>query len=178
MAVSVQPDESGSSLFAFIAPKQIDGDSVKKSLSKRVPSYMIPSSIYCLDRLPLNTNDKVDHKTIRATMGDLISQAHSSTSRQKSFYLETPPDSESSVSESSELEFESPSTVRTITKIWKAILGLSAPPSLSDNFFDIGGNRFVFSSGSFYDVLTDTSSQHAGFCPCQSTQSRLSFHEA
>lgn len=154
MAVSVQPDESGSSLCAFIAPKHIDGDLVKKLLSKRVPSYMVPSSIYCLDRLPLNTNDKVDHKTIRATMSDLISQAHSSTARQKSFYLETPPDSESSISESSEPE--SPSTIRTITNIWKAILGLSAPPSLSDNFFDIGGNRCVFSSGSFYDLLTDT----------------------
>ncbi|KIK03064.1 hypothetical protein K443DRAFT_95740 [Laccaria amethystina LaAM-08-1] len=141
MAVSVQPDESGSSLCAFIAPKHIDGDSVKKSLSKRVPSYMVPSSIYCLDRLPLNTNDKVDHKTIRATMGDLISQAHSSTGRQKSFYLETPPDSESSDSESSELE--SPSTIRTITNIWKAILSLSALPSLSDNFFDIGGNSLA-----------------------------------
>ena len=36
-------------------------------------------------------------------------------------------------------------------------LGLSAPPSsLSDNFFDIGGNRFVFSSGSVYDLLNDT----------------------
>ena len=139
MAVSVQPDNSGTSLCAFISPKHIDGHSVKKLLSKRVPSYMVPSSIYCLDRLPLNTNDKVDHKTIRATMDNLISQAHSSTARRESFYLS---DSASSVSESSELE--SPSTIRTITNIWKAILGLSAPPSLSDNFFDIGGNRFAF----------------------------------
>lgn len=176
MAVSVQPDESGSSLCAFIAPKHIDGDTVKKLLSKHVPGYMVPSSIYCLDRLPLNTNDKVDHKTIRATMGDLISEAHPSAVRQGSFYLETPPDSESSDSESSELE--SPSTIRTITNIWKAILGLSTPPSLSDNFFDIGGNRFVFSSGSCYDLITDIWSQHAGFCPCQSAQSRFSFYEA
>jgi len=176
MAVSVQPDKSGSSLCAFISPKHIDGDSVKKLLSKRVPSYMVPSSIYCLDRLPLNTNDKVDHKTIRATMGDLISQAHSSTARRESFYLETPPDSESSDSESSDLE--SPSTIQTITNIWKAILGLSTPPSLSDNFFDIGGNRFVFSNSSFYDLLTNPWSQYASFCPCQSTQSRLSFYEA
>jgi hypothetical protein len=56
-------------------------------------------------------------------MAGLISQSNPSTARQESFYLKTPPDSTSSVSESSELE--SPSMIRTITNIWKAILSLS-----------------------------------------------------
>jgi AMP-binding enzyme C-terminal domain len=116
-SVSVQPDESQQSLCAFVAPKSIDGNLLRSVLSRRLPSYMVPTAVYSLDRLPLNTNDKVDHKTIRATMGDLI--ARGSKSNPERFPFSTPSNSNSSTSNSSSLPSYpgSPSEVQMISQI-------------------------------------------------------------
>jgi acyl-coenzyme A synthetase/AMP-(fatty) acid ligase len=68
LRVSVQPDESQQSIYAFVSPKSIDRNLLRSVLSKRLPSYMVSTAVYSFDRLPLNTNDKVDYKTIRAIM--------------------------------------------------------------------------------------------------------------
>jgi AMP-binding enzyme C-terminal domain len=141
--VSVQPDESQQSLYAFVAPKSIDGNLLKSVLSKRLPSYMVPTAVYSLDRLPLNTNDKVDHKTIRATMSNLIARGSQSNPERCPFPVATPPNSNPSTSNSSNLPSYpgSPSEVQMVSEIWKDVLNLAQLPSPSDNFFDLGGNR-------------------------------------
>ena len=141
--VSVQPDESQQTLCAFVAPKSIDGNLLKSVLSKRLPSYMVPTAVYSLDRLPLNTNDKVDHKTIRATMSDLIAKGSHTNPERFPFTVATPPSSNPSTSNSSNLPSYpgSPSEVQIISEIWKDVLNLTQLPAPSDNFFDLGGNR-------------------------------------
>ena len=37
---------------------------IKEELKKRVPSYMIPKKITILDKLPMNSNGKVDRKKL------------------------------------------------------------------------------------------------------------------
>jgi AMP-binding enzyme C-terminal domain len=142
-AVSVQPDESQQSLCAFVTPKSIDGSLLRTVLSKRLPSYMVPTAVYSLDRLPLNTNDKVDHKTIRTTMSVLIAKTSQSVPERFPFMVSTPSDLNPSTSYSSTLPSYpgSPSEVQMISHIWKDVLNLSQLPSPSDNFFDLGGNR-------------------------------------
>lgn len=134
----MQLHESGSSLCAFVAPSDIDGELVRNRLSKKLPSYMVPTTIYSLERLSLNTNDKVDHKTIKATMGTLIAQAQQKTNRSGNYFPATPPASDTYISRPAS-RLASP--VQTISRIWEDVLNLSAPPSLEDNFFDLGGNR-------------------------------------
>ena len=138
--VSVQPDESQQSLCAFVAPKSIDGNLLRNVLSKRLPSYMVPTAVYSLDRLPLNSNDKVDHKTIRATMSDLIARGSKSNPERFPSMVSTPSNSILSTSNPSSYP-GSPSEVQMISQIWKDVLNLSQLPSPSDNFFDLGGNR-------------------------------------
>eukprot|EP01093_Parvamoeba_rugata_P007652 TRINITY_DN2238_c0_g1_i2.p2 TRINITY_DN2238_c0_g1~~TRINITY_DN2238_c0_g1_i2.p2 ORF type:complete len:185 (+),score=53.01 TRINITY_DN2238_c0_g1_i2:823-1377(+) len=47
-----------------IETKNVDEDKLIKSLKTKLPSYMIPSTIYRLEKFPLNTSDKVDKKKI------------------------------------------------------------------------------------------------------------------
>ncbi|KAF9528634.1 amino acid adenylation domain protein [Crepidotus variabilis] len=142
-SVSVQPDEAGSALVAFVAPRSIDGHLLKSVLAKRLPSYMIPASVYSLDTLPLNTNDKVDHKTIRATMKKLITEARPYSQESAPVVATT-----LTTSHSSELApSASPSEVQpTIAQIWKEVLNLPHSPSPSDNFFSLGGNSTIIQS--------------------------------
>ncbi|CAK5278922.1 unnamed protein product [Mycena citricolor] len=49
-----------------------DGTELKRLLDHRVPSYMVPRNVYCLQRLPLNTSDKTDHWVIKLRMEELI----------------------------------------------------------------------------------------------------------
>ncbi|KDR67250.1 hypothetical protein GALMADRAFT_130449 [Galerina marginata CBS 339.88] len=137
-SVSVQPDETGLSLCAFVSPKGISGDLLKNSLSERLPSYMIPSSVFSLDRLPLNTNGKTDHKVIRATMGNLIAKARQPHRTLDSFPLRTHNLPNSGLS-----GLEMGSELQNITQIWKGILNLPQSPALSSNFFDLGGNSIL-----------------------------------
>ena len=47
-----------------IETENVDEDKLIKSLKTKLPSYMIPSTIYRLEKFPLNTSDKVDKKKI------------------------------------------------------------------------------------------------------------------
>lgn len=42
----------------------IDSNRIKEDISKRLPSYMVPSDIRIVDRIPLNQNGKADKKIL------------------------------------------------------------------------------------------------------------------
>jgi D-alanine--poly(phosphoribitol) ligase subunit 1 len=52
---------------ALKVKKEIDIDSLRNKLKKRLPIYMIPKNIFYLDQLPLNKNGKIDRKQVRLT---------------------------------------------------------------------------------------------------------------
>jgi hypothetical protein len=136
-SVSAQIDKSGTSVCAFVAPETVNGEELKRCLGARVPQYMVPKAVYCLSRLPLNTNDKTDHKIIQKTMNDLITTAK----RARSDSIVLPPSPPMSLSPSP-VRRES-SFLTSISKLWTEFLGLEDPPQPSDNFFDLGGNRWA-----------------------------------
>lgn len=136
-SVSAQIDKSGTAVCAFVTPETVNGEELKRRLGARAPQYMVPKAVYCLSRLPLNTNDKTDHKIIQKTMDDLIATAK--RARLDSIVL--PPSPPMSLSPSP-VRRES-SFLDSISKLWIELLGLEDPPQPSDNFFDLGGNRWV-----------------------------------
>ncbi|KAF9522313.1 hypothetical protein CPB83DRAFT_887614 [Crepidotus variabilis] len=136
-SVSVQSDEGG--LCAFVAPKSIDGNFLKNVLSRRLPRYMVPSSVYSLDSLSLNRDGTIDHEAVKAIMQKIFAEGRKSNPVRLPMVVVTPPDSPPS--ESSYLG--TPSEVQIISRIWEQLLNLSYSPSPSDNFFNLGGNSVV-----------------------------------
>jgi AMP-binding enzyme C-terminal domain len=137
--VSVQVNTAGTGLCAFIAPQHVDGNLVRAGVAKQLPEYMVPSAIYTLPRLPLNTNDKVDHKAIKAQMETLIAQygkgngALARSAPPAVARISTPPLSSDVRSKTN--------TEGVIGQIWQDVLGLSSRPASETNFFELGGNR-------------------------------------
>lgn len=143
VGVSVHPDKTGAFLCAFVAPGHIDGNLLKARLSECLPSYMVPSSVYSLQRLPSNTSDKIDHKKISASMDTLIAEARQKVAS-KFDTPPTPPVSSGHITPETRSMRSSSSKVAVvprIAQIWESVLDLSSPPSASENFFDLGGNR-------------------------------------
>ena len=57
--------KGGKLLVAALKVKnEIDIDSLRNKLKKRLPVYMIPKNIFYLDQLPLNKNGKIDRKQV------------------------------------------------------------------------------------------------------------------
>ena len=107
----------GARLAAFVSVQQgqcLDMAALRSALAAALPDYMLPASITVLDALPLNTNGKVDRKTLPEvpTLPALEREAYE------------PP--EGGVAE-------------TIAALWSQVLGVERIGA-SDNFFDLGGH--------------------------------------
>jgi len=102
-------------LVAYIAPyrQNCRADELRRFLQRKLPSYMLPSAFVLLDSLPLSPNGKVDRNALPKP--------------------ETA-DGETKASASPQTELE-----QKIGKIWQRLLGLEQV-SVSDNFFDLGGD--------------------------------------
>lgn len=88
---------------------------VRKLLAARLPSYMQPSAILCLEQFPLTPNGKVDRKVLPAP--DLVA------------------DDDRYVAPASEIE-------RRLAAIWVDILDVPRV-GLGDNFFELGGHSLL-----------------------------------
>lgn len=102
----------------FCAPRE-----VRKHLSKFLPPYMVPGRLIHVSSFPLTPNGKLDRKRLSTT--------HAIEYREEEAHQLVKP--------STELE-------QQIASIWEKVLGLSAPPSISQSFFEIGGNSLQASS--------------------------------
>ncbi|WP_340067240.1 non-ribosomal peptide synthetase [Ascidiimonas aurantiaca] len=87
---------------------------LRKELSKKLPSFMIPQHFFILDAFPKNSNGKVDHTKLPLPYTH-IKKTHS--------WGRGP------VSEAE----------KQLIDIWKEVLGIDTI-GVEDNFFDLGGN--------------------------------------
>ncbi len=113
---------TGKMLAAYVVPAQdAVGEScttnhLKFALSKRLPPYMVPTTITFLDRIPINANGKTDRSKL------------------------PPPDAvaiENDVYEVPNGPFET-----ALAMIWSDVLGVEKP-SANANFFELGGNSLL-----------------------------------
>lgn len=101
-------------LVAYIIPvEKLDNDEVIKFLKTRLPDYMMPGVFIQLNELPVNSNGKIDKKSLPDPGINYL------------------PDS----------VYEAPSTdmENTLTVLWEEILGVEKI-SIHDNFFALGGH--------------------------------------
>ena len=112
-------DESGSKqLTGYVIPR--DGQAItpkelREFLRRKLPEYMVPAHFVVLAAFPLTPNGKVDRRA--------LSMAEKTLSRH---------------------EFISPQNAgeSRLAAIWRELLGVS-PVSVTDNFFDIGGDSLL-----------------------------------
>jgi amino acid adenylation domain-containing protein len=118
----VQEDEAGDKrLVAYIVPliqnSKFKIQNLKRFLSEKLPSYMIPSVFVLLESLPLTPNGKVDRRALPEPEGI------------------RPELDVSYVMPQTEIE-------RAITLVWQEVLKLEKI-GVRDNFFDLGGHSLL-----------------------------------
>ncbi|MDQ8728115.1 amino acid adenylation domain-containing protein, partial [Bradyrhizobium sp. LHD-71] len=117
-AVLAVPGSAGSRLVAYVAPKSIDAaarlaDTLTDHLRQILPSYMMPSRIIVLDRLPVMSSGKVDRRTLPA------------------------PDAETRTFVAPQTAAEI-----AMARLWAEILKVPQV-GVTDNFFELGGNSIL-----------------------------------
>jgi acyl carrier protein len=90
---------------------------VRESLRRQLPEYMVPSAFVRLDRLPLNSNGKVDRKALPKPSA------------------ERPETGAGYVAPRGRLE-------QSIANIWQELLRVEHV-GVDDNFFDLGGHSLL-----------------------------------
>lgn len=114
---NVKEDQS---LVAFIVATEHDNDAVddvRLFLQQRLPAYMIPAHFIVLESMPLNTNGKVDRKSLDAIAKMKIKERVPETT----------------------LSLPGNRIEEQLLLIWKKLLNLEVI-STTDNFFNIGGH--------------------------------------
>ena len=100
----------------FESGKAIEKNELRNFLQEKLPAYMIPDYFVQLESIPLNSSGKVNRKALpEISEKDII---------RKAFVL---PQNE---------------TESKILKIWQEVLTMQEI-SITDNFFDVGGNSFL-----------------------------------
>ncbi|MEY9929768.1 amino acid adenylation domain-containing protein [Catenulispora sp. GP43] len=99
-------------LIAAVTPGTLEVEELRDWLHKELPSYMVPSRLLVLDRVPLTSNGKVDAEALRR-------HAHSADRTTASAAM-------------------SPEQTR-LAAIWCEVLGVQGV-GLDDDFFDLGGH--------------------------------------
>lgn len=108
-------DESGQKLLwaYFVADKSLKVTELNNELAKLLPSYMIPSHFVQVERIPLTSNGKVDHKALSALEGDF----------------------------STGMEYVPPQSFveKLLVSAWQDVLGITSV-GIMDDFFELGGD--------------------------------------
>ncbi len=95
--------------------KELNISSIRNKLRKVLPEYMIPTYIGQIEKIPMTTNGKLDHRALPE------------------------------LNNVSNIEYVAPRNEieRTLVKVWKDILQVDKI-GIDDNFFDIGGNSLSY----------------------------------
>lgn len=132
-AVVVQQSSFGRRLVGFVVQAGTDSASpvtVRRSLSRLLPDYAVPSSIVLLDELPLNRNGKVDRARLESHAGQDRPAGLSSAYR--------PPSTD---------------TERLVTDTWQLLMDLGGV-GVDDDFFELGGHSLT--AAAIISELTDS----------------------
>jgi hypothetical protein len=119
--VIISNDENGEKrLIAYLVPvggQVVSSNELHAFLKERLPEYMIPAAFVKLDRMPLTSNGKIDHRAL--------------------------PDVELGCSQA-EGTYVGPRTPleEEVVSAWKEVLGLEQV-GVHDNFFEIGGHSLL-----------------------------------
>ncbi len=114
-------------IFAYLSTsnnRPLDERVLRETLSKKLPSYMIPSHFTYMDVIPKTLNGKIDKKSLPKV------QAGSTLTLQK----------EDKVQESAPVA--SNDNKEVLRQMWQEILGVSELKN-TDNFFNVGGNSLL-----------------------------------
>ncbi|SFW81921.1 non-ribosomal peptide synthetase [Chitinophaga sancti] len=105
----------------FSGRDELESATLKSYLGKRLPHYMIPDLFIRLQRLPLNTNGKINRKAL-TEIADELTVSGEYAGRQ-------------------EQPFVSPATPKehAIAAVWRKVFGLEKV-SIRDNFYTLGGH--------------------------------------
>jgi len=121
VAVTSHTNDNGNvRLVAYVVPaageRPAEGD-IRTHLQATLPEHMIPATYQTLDRLPENSNGKVDYKALPKPHTDR-------------------PDTGT--------EYTAPrdATEQTIARIWSEVLNIDTI-GIYDNFFDLGGHSLL-----------------------------------
>jgi amino acid adenylation domain-containing protein len=104
----------GDELVAYVI-STLETAQIRAFLSDRLPSYMIPSRLICLDTFPLNSNGKIDRKALLDQQSTEVKVGN--------------------VAPRNSLE-------ETLAQIWCKALNLTTV-SIHDNFFELGGHSLL-----------------------------------
>lgn len=108
-------------LIAYVVPKEITptSDDIKRNLSRFLPEYMIPTVFIFLDRIPLNSNGKVDKQA-------LVKIKFDENDDKKSF-----------VGPRTALE-------NNLCELWGELLSIEPSKiSIENDFYSLGGNSIL-----------------------------------
>jgi amino acid adenylation domain-containing protein len=95
-----------------------DAEALRRHLQRRLPAYMVPTSLVLLDAFPLTANGKVDRRALP------IPERAGSQGRAR-----VPPRT---------------TVERTVAEVWAEVLGLPAASlHIEDDFFALGGNSLL-----------------------------------
>ncbi len=112
---------SGRQLAAFVVGEEgrerPEPNTLRAFLADRLPSYLVPSHLAVVDRLPLTGNGKVDRRALEEQW---------------------------SAGEQGEHGYTAPGspTERALVDIWESVLSVN-PVGVHDDFFDLGGQSFA-----------------------------------
>lgn len=90
---------------------QLTAETLRAFLQARLPEYMIPTFFHPLERIPVNTNGKLDRRVLLATTQDVAKQVTQTSTRWQTLVLEA----------------------------WLTLLPV-ASVGLDDNFYSVGGD--------------------------------------
>ena len=119
-AVLVLPEGSSQRLVAYVEPEPGAGElteALRGYLGKKLPRYMVPAAIVCLDRLPLNQNGKIDRRA-----------------------LPLPEETPAAVLD--ERALPRTRSEALLVTIWEQVLGRT-PIGIFDDFFTLGGHSLL-----------------------------------
>jgi amino acid adenylation domain-containing protein len=120
-AVVVCGDDEDKRLVAYVVPTATATQKMSRRwqeyLKERLPSYMIPSAVVMLEKLPLTANGKLDRKALPDPKQGLTGKEREDESERTAVEVE-------------------------VAKIWAEVLRVE-DVRLDDNFFDLGGHSLL-----------------------------------
>ncbi len=111
--------EGGARLAVYIEAEQgLTAEETRAFLERRLPHYLMPSTFVMLEKLPLNSNGKVNRKALPPLNSAVADAPHASADQPQDL------------------------AQRALTEIWCRVLGLSTV-GIRDNFFRVGGHSLL-----------------------------------
>jgi hypothetical protein len=129
-AVIAPTDASGVGVLTAYITGDATDTTVRASLSKRLPPFMVPTHVHALDHMPLTPNKKIDRNALKPPVA--------AKSKRPVIATATNVDADkgrSTVQDISDIE-------GTIAAVWSQILGVEKVLA-TDNFFDLGGHSLL-----------------------------------